>query len=66
MKKIKLTIIGIIALIGTVVIMPSCDVLYEILTEPTNQVDDNTTPDNGGTTNTSKGKTQTDTGGGIQ
>lgn len=69
MKKFKLTILGIIALIGTMLIMPSCDVLLQMLTTPTNQVDDNTNNNtnnnNNGTTNTSKGKTQTP-GGGIE
>lgn len=65
MKKFKLTILGIIALIGTMVIMPSCDVLLQMLTTPTNQVDDNTnnnTNNNNGTTNTSKGKKQANGG----
>ncbi len=57
MKKIKTTIIGIIALIGVIVVMPSCDIIYEILTTPSSQVDDNNNNDNTNS-KTSKGKKQ--------
>ncbi len=56
MKKIKTTIIGIIALIGVIVVMPSCDIIYEILTAPPSQVDNNNNSNNN--SKTSKGKKQ--------
>ncbi len=56
MKKLKITLIGIVALIGVIVIMPSCDIIYDILTTPSTQVDNNNNENDN--SKTSKGKKQ--------
>jgi len=66
MKKSKLKIVGIILLFLVAAFTPSCEALLTALSEPTNQVDNNTnnnTKDADANGQTSKGKTQANGGG---
>ena len=65
MKKSKFKIVGIILLFFVAAFTPSCEAILQALSEPTNQVDNNTNNNNkdaDANGQTSKGKTG---GGGI-